>query len=297
MSASALRKIAPAVSGAGQSLNEHFVRLSTLVTDQTGIRLPAGKRTMLEGRLRKRMRAVGAASLDDYCRFLFEQNGLAAEITHLVDAVTTNKTDFFREPEHFEFLCRHIVPDCLKRHRGAGKPQMSSGARPPPTAPRPTRSPWCSPISLAPGANASTSRPGHGHLDRYPDPCATRRLSADFVSPVPADMQRPLPDAVARPVQPRGSGRARVAQARSLFRSEPDGCGLPRAQGVDVIFLRNVLICYLLRQADAGGGCRKMLRHLRPNGFLILGHSETMIGRSAAPATVARCVPTVVRLR
>ena len=288
MSASALRKSAPATPAPDSLSNEHFVRLSTLVTDQTGIRLPAGKRTMLEGRLRKRMRAVGAASLDDYCHYLFDQNGLAAEITHLVDAVTTNKTDFFREPEHFEFLRRHIVPDCLKRHRGAGKPQMklwsaaaSNGAEA-----------YTIAMVLADiggtkgerfdfsilGTDISTDILGQARRAVYP---------ADFVSPVPADMQRRFL------MQSRDRSNPEVRVVPELRRHVRfSGLNLMDAdyrmpKEVDVIFLRNVLIYF--DKPTQVAVVEKLIRHLRPSGYLILGHSETMIGavlplRQLAPA-------------
>ena len=67
-----------------------YARLATLVSNHTGIRLPPAKRTMMEGRLRKRVRAVGATSLSDYFRYLFERGGLDSEITHVIDAVTTS---------------------------------------------------------------------------------------------------------------------------------------------------------------------------------------------------------------
>ncbi len=87
-----------------QHLTEgQFERLRRLIRDEAGINLPPAKRLMLETRLRRRMRASGAASFDDYCR---EIHGAAnaAELAHLLDAVSTNKTDFFREPPHFAFL-------------------------------------------------------------------------------------------------------------------------------------------------------------------------------------------------
>ena len=62
---------------------------------------------MVEGRLRKRVRAVGLESLDAYCDWLFEGDGLREELLHLINAVTTNKTDFFREPDHYLHLEQH----------------------------------------------------------------------------------------------------------------------------------------------------------------------------------------------
>ena len=69
-------------------------------------------------RLRRRQRAVGAASLDAYCEFLFDPANIAVEVEFLINAVTTNMTDFFREPYHFDYLRKVALPELL----GDGSP-------------------------------------------------------------------------------------------------------------------------------------------------------------------------------
>ncbi|MEJ0017461.1 MAG: hypothetical protein WDN25_13020 [Acetobacteraceae bacterium] len=93
-----------------------FRRLAAFIQEYSGIKMPASKITMLEGRLRHRVRDLGASSLAGYCRMLFEEDGLRGEAVHLIDAVTTNKTDFFREAEHFRVLVDQALAD------GAGGP-------------------------------------------------------------------------------------------------------------------------------------------------------------------------------
>src|ERR1700739_565508 len=106
-----------------------FRRLAAFIEDYSGIRMPPTKLTMLEGRLRHRMRDIGAASLADYCRDLFQEDGLQSEAVHLIDAVTTNKTDFFREPEHFSILVKQALP-ALVADRPAGPQAEACGGRP-----------------------------------------------------------------------------------------------------------------------------------------------------------------------
>jgi chemotaxis protein methyltransferase CheR len=91
----------------------NFEALSRYIYDYSGIKMPITKITMLEGRLRRRLRATGIGTLDAYCEYLFKQNGLATESTYLIDAVTTNKTDFFREPKHFEYVEQVVLPEML----------------------------------------------------------------------------------------------------------------------------------------------------------------------------------------
>ena len=92
-----------------------FRRLAAFIQDYSGIKMPPSKITMLEGRLRHRVRDTGAANLAEYCRMLFEHDGLRTEAMHLIDAVTTNKTDFFREPEHFRILVPRGAADAVDR--------------------------------------------------------------------------------------------------------------------------------------------------------------------------------------
>src|SRR5690348_13723 len=107
-----------------QLSERHYQRLAQILEGHVGIRLPAAKRVMVEGRLRKRVRSLGLDSLDEYCRLLFEHDRLDDEFVHLVDLVTTNKTDFFREPEHFEFLTGQALPALLQGRAGGRERQL-----------------------------------------------------------------------------------------------------------------------------------------------------------------------------
>jgi chemotaxis protein methyltransferase CheR len=73
---------------------------------------------MLEGRIRRRYHKIGLTSFEDYCRYLFSPDGMENEIDHMIDAVTTNKTDFFREPDHFEYLKRKVLPELIGKQKG-----------------------------------------------------------------------------------------------------------------------------------------------------------------------------------
>lgn len=88
-----------------------FEQLSEFIKAHCGIRMPPEKKTLLESRLQKRLRTLGLESFRDYCNFLFTAPGGAGELVPLIDAVTTNKTDFFREPAHFSFLTETVLPE------------------------------------------------------------------------------------------------------------------------------------------------------------------------------------------
>ena len=78
-----------------------------------GISLSDGKRQMVYSRLARRLRKLGLNHFKDYCQLLKSDN--AEEVDLFINALTTNKTSFFREKHHFEFLANSILPDLEKK--------------------------------------------------------------------------------------------------------------------------------------------------------------------------------------
>ncbi|MEA3504099.1 MAG: CheR family methyltransferase [Bacteroidota bacterium] len=91
-----------------------FNRLSEFITFKFGIKLPENKKVLLESRLRKRVLELGFESYSQYTNHLFTDDGLQNEIVEMIDRVSTNKTDFFREEQHFYFLKENILPRFYK---------------------------------------------------------------------------------------------------------------------------------------------------------------------------------------
>jgi chemotaxis protein methyltransferase CheR len=90
-----------------------FSFVSTLVYDTFGIRLTEQKRTLVAGRLSRRVRQLGYSSFRDY--FLHLQDDTSGvELSELINRVTTNHSFFFREPEHFNLLAREILPPLME---------------------------------------------------------------------------------------------------------------------------------------------------------------------------------------
>lgn len=96
--------------------DKEFFSLRDIVYLQCGINLTINKKVLLEGRLRKRIAALGLANYSAYCEHL-QKPGSQQEIVEMIDAVSTNKTDFFREPGHFQFLNDVIIPNWVKENR------------------------------------------------------------------------------------------------------------------------------------------------------------------------------------
>nr|HQV33246.1 chemotaxis protein CheR [Calditrichia bacterium] len=96
-----------------------FRKISRFVTEETGIQLPDSKKSMLEARLRKRMRLLNLETFENYADYVFSDEGKRLELISMIDSITTNKTSFFREADHFDVLTRTVLPDLLARKTNA----------------------------------------------------------------------------------------------------------------------------------------------------------------------------------
>ena len=105
--------------------NRDFDRLSQFISEHCGIKMPPAKKTLLESRLQKRIRTLGVPSFREYCDYLFENPDGMSELVHMIDAVTTNKTDFFREPVHYSFLSETVLPEFVHHQRATGAQQFT----------------------------------------------------------------------------------------------------------------------------------------------------------------------------
>jgi chemotaxis protein methyltransferase CheR len=95
--------------------NRNFSLISDVAYHITGIKLGDHKKNMIYSRLARRIRALGLRSFDDYCSLIETESG--PEITEFVNAITTNLTAFFREPHHFEFLANTVCAN-IRRQGG-----------------------------------------------------------------------------------------------------------------------------------------------------------------------------------
>lgn len=231
---------------------------------------------MLETRLRKRLRVLGITSFTTYCDFLFSPHGMAEELPALIDVVTTNKTDFFREPAHFDYLLRTAIPTLIQ--------QVSAGSS------RPLRlwSAGCStgeePYTVAMLLKEyCCDKLGLNFSILATDICSTvlekaRRAvyEADRIAPVPAEFRCKYflksKDASKGLVRIVPELRRMVSFHQLNFMDNQ----FPITEQMDVIFCRNVLI-YFDRPTQE---CllRKLSSHLVPGGFLFIGHSESLNG-------------------
>lgn len=89
--------------------DKEFKVLSNYIQTNYGIKMPPAKKIVLQGRLQKRLKKLQLPDFKTYTDFVFSKEG-EGEIIHMMDVVSTNKTDFYREPAHFEFLEEVLLP-------------------------------------------------------------------------------------------------------------------------------------------------------------------------------------------
>lgn len=268
-----------------------FGRFSEFISNQCGIKMPPSKKVMLEARLQKRLRTLGIKTFGDYYQYVLGE-GENEELVHMLDAVTTNKTDFFREPGHFQYFTETLLPEALEERERAGQKER----------PFLVWSAGCStgeePYTLAMVlADFAEKNPGFRSTILATD-LSTRVLNrakdaiyeADRVEDVPAAMKQKYllrsKDRTQNKVRIVPALRAQVQFQRLNLMEE----AFTFAEPLDVIFCRNVII-YFDRQTQEQL-INRFCRVLRPEGHLFLGHSESIHGFELP---LRRIVSTVYR--
>ena len=102
---------------------EQFDFFRKLALQSAGISIPDFKRSMVHRRILKRLMALNINSFDDYIILLNDERG-ATEIEFFVNALTTNKTSFFRESHHFDHLAKVAIPEFQASALTTGKRQL-----------------------------------------------------------------------------------------------------------------------------------------------------------------------------
>ncbi|QJW98244.1 Chemotaxis response regulator protein-glutamate methylesterase CheB [Frigoriglobus tundricola] len=277
------------IESSGPALGDaEFEVLRRLVHEAAGIALSPAKRQLLTSRVARRLRALGYQTFAEYIRYVTHSDPTGDERQQLVNCITTNKTDFFREPHHFEFLRDKAVPHWLARGGSRRVRVWSAG---------------CS-IGMEPYSIALTLR------EHLPAGFQVEVLATDIDTEVLARAARgvygradcePVPPAWLQKHFLRGTGanagRVQVrSEVRRLVTFRQFNLNQPAWDvpgGFDAVFCRNVVI-YFDRRTQQHLFDRFADR-LADDGFLFIGHSENLHGVSTrfAPlgGTVYRPVP------
>ncbi|MEE4357094.1 MAG: protein-glutamate O-methyltransferase [Desulfococcaceae bacterium] len=253
-----------------------FVRFSSFIYNELGIKMPEAKRTMLQARLQKRLRKLGMRSFEDYSNYVFSPQGMQEELPHMIDVVTTNKTDFFREPQHFDYLTNTIVPELIRAY-GMGFRRKAI-----------IWSAGCSSgeevYTLAITLSEFSARHPEFQFAVMGTDISTRMLKSAALGIYSHERVEPIPLALRKKYLLRSKDKQKdlvrivpELRAMTMFRRlnfMSDDFGM--RQSTDIIFCRNVLI-YFDRNTQEKV-LNRICRYLLPGGYLFTGHSETLNG-------------------
>lgn len=254
-----------------------FMRFSNLIQSQTGIKITQSKRTHIEGKLKRRAHLLKFDDVSEYGKMVFDRGGLKDELDILIHFATTNKTDFFREPVHFNLLEKKIIPKILTQRPRNIIPRLKV---------------WSAAASN--GAEAYTLAMVLKDLASVGPYFDFSVLGTDISyemilearrSVYPIGMMGPVPT----DLQHRYFMQSRDKNSPPVVRVVPELRQVVRFKqlnliskvlnvdkDIDIIFLRNVLIYF--NPPTQKLVVQRLAEHLRPSGYLILGHTEAVIG-------------------
>lgn len=259
-----------------------------LVRERSGIALHEGKAALVTARLQKRLRATGCGSFTEYLDRLEGDDG-EEELVRLLDAITTNHTSFFREPEHFEVLATRVVQEWLARRHSRGFEVWSAACATGEEA-------YSIAITLWEALPDAERR----RLRIFASDLSTRALGTARKGIYRADRVREVPGLLQRRHLERGHGpHEGKVRIRAHIRHTVDVAQVNLVEAADigrrfpVIFCRNVLI-YFDRPVQQRV-VSMLERHLDPGGYLFIAHSESLNGIAhdlewVAPAVYRRAV-------
>ncbi|MCB1925040.1 MAG: protein-glutamate O-methyltransferase [Gammaproteobacteria bacterium] len=246
-----------------------FDFLRRLSNQHTGIVVTDDKFDMFYSRLARRVRALGLGSFAEYCNYL-EHPDSDTEMVELVNALTTNLTSFFRENHHFEFLAGTALPDLVQRNRSSRKVRIWSAG--------------CStgeePYSLSMVLQESMPLLNGWDVKLLASDIDSNVLRQAQAGVYPLARVEGIEKARLKRFFQKGSGsntgkaRVRSELRRAMEFRQVNLMNKLDVETQDIIFCRNVII-YFDKETK-----RKLLdkfaESLAPNGYLFVGHSESL---------------------
>ncbi|MDO5657997.1 MAG: protein-glutamate O-methyltransferase CheR [Paracoccus sp. (in: a-proteobacteria)] len=249
-----------------------FNQLRSIIHDQSGIVISAPKKTMVRARLYRRLTATGKTSIRDYLHFINSLDG-RDERREFISSLTTNVTHFFREAHHFDTLCQNILPDL--RHNAGSINIWSAGCSS-------GQEPYSIAMAIAERHPDLTKRVTIFGTDI--DHNILERAKSGFYSQ--AELSGLSPERRGRFFEDKAGGwQVRPAIAQMVrFSCENLTASKASRDRFDVIFCRNVAIYF--DQETQERLWRRLAESLKPQGWLLIGHSERV------PSSLDHCLET-----
>jgi len=256
--------------------DKEFRQLRELIHAHTGIALSEHKRALVCSRLAKRLRYHGLQRYADYYDLLTQHDPEGQELVAMINSITTNKTDFFREPHHFRFLADEVFPSYRRNPSRIRPLRLWSAAA---STGEEAYSLAITALEAMPSCNEQDIRILATDID-------TEVLSRAENGIYAMEQANPIPHALLQRYFLKGHGehegkvmakpvlKALIHFARLNLLDDP----WPMHGPFDVILCRNVLIYF--DKPTQQKLFQRMGAMLRNGGYLLLGHSEAMHGLS-----------------
>ncbi|MBF0203868.1 MAG: chemotaxis protein CheR [Desulfamplus sp.] len=255
---------------------EIFRELGNFIHLQFGIKMPDGKRNMIESRLHKRLIHLDIKSYKEYCNYLFSPEGIKKELPEFINQITTNKTDFFREPKHFTFLEENVLPEIARRNKAGITNKISLWS----TACSRGHEPYTAAMIMQ---EFSRKNPELSlNLSILATDISTRVLEVAKKAVYSHDEIEPVPIEFRKRYILRSKNRK-----QDIVRMSPELRKIVRFRGInlvsgnlqvreqmDIIFCRNVMIYF--DKPTQEKLISNLCNHLKCGGYLFVGHSEVL---------------------
>ena len=245
--------------------DKEFQQFQSWIHTTAGINLSSAKKALVAGRLTKRLKHYELSSFGEYFQLIMQKTE-GVELQMALDLLTTNETYFFREPKHFNFLLTQILPKATPGKTFRVWCGASSSGEEPYTiammlAEGLTTTPWEMIASDISTRVLEKARSGHYAMERAHN----------------------IPAALLSKYCLKGTGTQegtflmeKSLRSRVQFMQINLNSTLPKMGEFDVIFLRNVMIYFDMETKRQVVG--RMLPMLKPGGYFIVSHSESLNG-------------------
>ncbi len=276
-----------------QISTDDFFALGKLITDRYGIRLPIEKRILFQSRLQSRLKELQFSSFAEYRQFVLNPENREKELLKMIDHISTNKTEFFREPRHFDLLSLQILPDLIREFDKNNTPLIHCWSA------------GCSSGQEAYSLAMVVSKFLSAHTGSYDYSIVGTDVSGKMLAMAergvyPFSQSENIPESYLKEyvLKSKGDDDKRIKISKNIrskirfIRSNLMDDVYTFNQKFSIIFLRNTLI-YFSRD-DQQKILQKVLNFLEDNGYLFIGHSESLINldlpiQIVAPSLYKKC--------
>ena len=252
--------------------DNEFQKLSNFINTEYGIKLPPEKKVMLQSRLQKRLKKLNIPDFKQYIEYVFSNEGKEKELIHMIDVVTTNKTDFFREAQHFRMLLEQILPGIMQGRNYYMLKAWSAGC-----------ASGEEPYTMAMTFSEFARNNPNFDYQIYATDVSTQMLQTGVNGVYQEQKAEVIPVSLKKRYVLRSKDKS-----KKLIRIGPnirEKVKFGRLnliddyyninENYDIIFCRNTLI-YFYRKIQENI-INKLMKHLNPGGYFFIGHSESIM--------------------